>query len=150
MITRSPHNISRQGFTLIEIMVVVITLGALAALGLTNYNKVVERGHCTNAKENLRRIHSAAQIYALKHGGSGMPVLSTTATINLTFNINIEDPYFNYTTYYDPGHGPILSRANATRISGPSYICSAPFGLQLDDTNPSCNNLEYCDSLEGP
>lgn len=147
---RSPHNISRQGFTLVEIMVVVITLGVIMSLALTNYGRVVERGHCTNAKNNLRRIHSAAQVYALKNGGSGMPVLSSTFTINQTFNINIVDPYFNYSTYFDPGHGPILSQATATRIGAPGYSCSAPFGIPLNDTNPGCDSLAYCDSVELP
>ena len=144
--SRKPRN---NGFTLIEIMIVVITLGVISSLALLSYSKVLERGHCANAKENLRRIHAAVQIYYLKHGNSGIPGLSSAETINNTFNINIVDPYFNYSTYYDPGHGPILSQGHATRLNGPTYMCSAPFGIPINDTNPSCTSADYCDSV-GP
>ena len=149
MVIHSHHNISRQGFTLIEIMVVVITLGVISSLALISYNKVVERGHCTNAKENLRRIHSAAQLYALKNPGVTMPVLTSTIGVNHTFKINIVDPYFNYSTYI-AGPVPPGSTGYADRLGGPIYRCSAPFGIPLNETNPGCNNLEYCDSAELP
>jgi len=57
----------KRGFTLIELVVVIIIVGILATLGLTQYTKVVERGRSAEAKSILGSLRSAEVAYKLDH-----------------------------------------------------------------------------------
>lgn len=51
------------GFTLIELMIVVVILGILASLALIKYGQMLEKSKEGSTKGNLNSIHSAAAIY---------------------------------------------------------------------------------------
>ena len=55
----------RQGFTLIEIMVVVVILGILAALIAPNVIGRIDEAHVTAARNDIRTIESALQLYRM-------------------------------------------------------------------------------------
>ncbi|MDD5130223.1 MAG: prepilin-type N-terminal cleavage/methylation domain-containing protein, partial [Candidatus Omnitrophica bacterium] len=40
----------KKGFTLVELIIVVIIVGILASIGLTQYNKVVEKSRAAEAR----------------------------------------------------------------------------------------------------
>lgn len=55
----------KKGFTLIELIVVIIIVGVLAAIGLTQYTKIVEKGHAAEARTvlgSLRSLEVAANL----------------------------------------------------------------------------------------
>jgi len=49
----------KKGFTLVELIIVVIIVGILASIGLTQYNKVVERGRASEARMILGTLRGA-------------------------------------------------------------------------------------------
>ena len=53
----------RKGFTLVELMVVVVIIGILAAIAVTNYLKVQAKSKQSEAKINLAAICSAQLSY---------------------------------------------------------------------------------------
>ncbi|MEE9135759.1 MAG: type II secretion system major pseudopilin GspG, partial [Gammaproteobacteria bacterium] len=63
-ITRYP-TVFQQGFTLIEIMVVVVILGILAALIAPNVIGRIDEARVTAAGTNIRTIESALQLYRM-------------------------------------------------------------------------------------
>ena len=59
---------SRRGFTLIEMLVVVIIIGALIAIGLPQYYRTVYRSRNVQLKEAVATVASAQRAYHLKYG----------------------------------------------------------------------------------
>lgn len=46
----------KKGFTLLELIIVIIIIGILATLGLTQYARMVERGRGAEARQLLGNI----------------------------------------------------------------------------------------------
>ena len=60
------HNVLK-GFTLVEVMVVVIIIGVLAAIGIPQYTKTLEKGKMREAEANLYTMYMAEKMYKLDH-----------------------------------------------------------------------------------
>lgn len=57
-----------QGFTLVELVVVVVILGILAGVGIQQFGNVQERARQSAHEANVKVLTSAAQMYALLTG----------------------------------------------------------------------------------
>ena len=58
-------NQEEQGFTLVELMVVVVILGILAGIGIQQFGNVQETARENANKANVRLLVSAAQMYLI-------------------------------------------------------------------------------------
>ncbi|MEL0341723.1 MAG: prepilin-type N-terminal cleavage/methylation domain-containing protein [Deltaproteobacteria bacterium] len=56
-----------HGFSLMEVMIVVVIIGILAALAYPNLEKYLKRARQTEAKTNLSAIYTAQKIYFTLH-----------------------------------------------------------------------------------
>ena len=59
-----PKSSQRNGFTLVEIMIVVAIIGMLATLAIPNYVKSRGQAHRVSCINNLRQIDGAVQTWA--------------------------------------------------------------------------------------
>jgi type II secretion system protein G len=57
----------RAGFTLVEILIVVIILGILAAVTIPNYGNAAQSARESNLKENLAKIRAHIELYRNQH-----------------------------------------------------------------------------------
>lgn len=93
------NNKSKKGFTLVEIMIVVVIIGLLAAMAIPAFQKVRATSQDKTVTNNLRQIASAAQQYLLEHGVGSVtvtdlyPTYLTTPTqvANETYPTTITD-----------------------------------------------------------
>ena len=58
----------RRGFTLVEIMVVVVILGLLIAIAVPTYRRFQRKSQNTTFVNNLRLFTQAFETYAMKYG----------------------------------------------------------------------------------
>ena len=105
---------NKKGFTLLEIIIVIIIVGLLTALALPNYFTMLYQGAANAAQNNLITIYNAQKSYYLSPAGNGTYYNSSSnndlTNINTVFNLNITDPSFQYT---------------CVTAAGPSYTCTA-------------------------
>ena len=53
----------QEGFTLVEILIVVVIIGILAAIAIPTYFKYVERGYASDAKVQMKNILENSKLY---------------------------------------------------------------------------------------
>lgn len=117
----SPSKSSSRSFTLIELIIVIIIVAILAAVGLTQYTKVVEKGREAEARQILGVVYKLARQYYLENG------TVTTITLN-DMNIGTDadqiplscrsSHYFYYTRGSSPTDNYLYLRAYRCREGG--------------------------------
>ncbi len=71
-----------RGFSLLEILAVILIIGVLASLLLPMYNKAVERSRSAEGLLLLRRLYDSQKIYQTAHG----KFASSFADLDFTFS----------------------------------------------------------------
>ncbi len=101
----------RRGFTIIEIMVVVVIIGILASIALFQYNKIIDKAKIVSLKANMHSLEISIELYATDNGGNYPSNSDTTGLGEYLFK-NIKNPYDNsphWLTTSDPAEiGEVL------------------------------------------
>ena len=59
---------NKKGFTLLELLVVVLIIGILSAVALPRYQKAVEKSRVTQAITLLKAVYDAQKVYYMANG----------------------------------------------------------------------------------
>lgn len=66
---------NQKGFTLMELMIVIVIIGVLAAIGVPAYSGYVERANKAVCKSNRRSIETAVQLYKMDYPTADLTAL---------------------------------------------------------------------------
>jgi type IV pilus assembly protein PilE len=103
-----------QGFTLIELMIVVAIIGILTAIALPSYNEYIQRGHRADARAGLLQAQQWLERAATANG-----VYPTTLPNPLQWRLSdgTADPTKRYTIGFQAGNTNAAFTLVATRKS---------------------------------
>ena len=112
--------LKKKSFTLIEILVVIIIIGILAALALPGFGVSKERVLDKEAKANLALIQAAEKIYKMESGiyypSSG--TTSVVADINTYLRVNLPTGALSWSYTVDGDN----SQTTASRLPAASRV----------------------------
>lgn len=114
----------QRGFTIVELLIVIVVIGILAAITIVAYNGVTARANATSAKAAASSVLSKAQAYNADGPTSAFPVdpdnLTTAAS----------------TTTYALTGITFMATDATTAPTGPSQVkfftCASPTGIQVE------------------
>ncbi len=69
---------NERGFTIMELLVVIVIIGVLAAIGVPAYNNMIEKARTTACQANRRTIATAAGMYWAENGKYPDAITDTT------------------------------------------------------------------------
>lgn len=116
-----------KGFTLLELIIVIIVIGILASIALPRYIEVAERGRASEGKSLLGILRSAQLRYQIEHGNytNALGDLDATYTVPKYFSIALT--------------GTAANLASVTRNALDVNPTFAGYVLQIsDDGNITC------------
>jgi type IV pilus assembly protein PilA len=82
-------NNSNKGFTLVEIMIVVVIIGLLAAMAIPAFQKVRQSSQDKAVLNNARQLAAAADQYFLENGVSSVTQGSLVGSTNYVKALNL-------------------------------------------------------------
>ena len=75
----------QEGFTLVEILIVVVIIGILAAIAVPTYFRYVERGYAKDAEIQIKNIYENSKLYYSENDGfpDDVPTMNTEGYANI-------------------------------------------------------------------
>ena len=124
----------RRGFTLLELLLVLIVVSLLTATALVSYSKVTERARATEAVQNLSAIRTGEMVYQEEHG-IFVEALDNPS-INAFFDIGITPRYFDYQVI-PTGPGAFVATATAKSVMPDSLVIAMDHTGQISYFYPA-------------
>jgi type IV pilus assembly protein PilA len=87
---------TQKGFTLIELMIVVVIIGILAAIAIPNFIAMQNRAKEGSTKANMHTVQLAAEDYGVQNDGAYAGTMDTDHIANL-LPTNFKNPFDNTT-----------------------------------------------------
>ncbi len=131
-----------RGFTLVELMIVVIVIGILAAVAIPMYQIVPERSRATEAVAGLDSIRSSLRVYYAEHGSYADANFIDGARVTVGGILGVKDTdlsgrYFSsecYTFQGDAGANSFVVECDGAASTAPEAAEASNIVVTIDES----------------
>lgn len=82
----SLKKVTQKGFTIVELLIVIVVIGILAALVITTYNGIQQKGRNTERTTDLKAVQGQLEAYYAQNGAyPATSQLGATSATNVSF-----------------------------------------------------------------
>ncbi len=129
----------KRGFTLIEIVTVMVIVGVLAAMAIPMFIRSLEEAKNREAQAALRLIRATERLYYLEY--EAFVSASSTAEINDRLDVDIESENWNFEVLVDNTVSPPTFTAIAHRT-----LDGRRRDMRISDDSPNveCHEIDCC------
>jgi len=137
-----------EGFTLIELMIVVVLVGVVAGFGIPTYTKIIRKSNERSAILGVITIAKANEVYEVTNPDYLPGNNLNLAAINAGLSIDLKSLGINYRYF-----GPTVPSPNTFRAQGgspgpPPFTVRATEGpISIAGGNPCCAPGPACPTL---
>ena len=152
------HSKARQGFTLVEILIVVVILGILAAIVIPQFTSASEDARASSLVSQLQTIRSQMELYQIQNNGN-YPTITGTDWDAMTIRdeTNNTGPYLQQAPRNPFGPGDTasvtvvdglteLNAHNATNWNYDPNTGQIKANLNLTEDQANDRNLNFSDA----
>ncbi|MDB5178024.1 MAG: Type secretion system protein [Candidatus Saccharibacteria bacterium] len=128
----------QKGFTIVELLIVIVVIGILAAITIVAYNGIQQRGRDAQRQSDIKTVAKALEMYYLDEGR--FPPAQGSASIGSGWSSTADNSWANLAFYLVPKYISALPRdpistpgTNITNAQGYNY------GFFADKSGYYCN-----------
>ena len=143
---------AQKGFTIVELLIVIVVIGILAALVVTTYNGIQQKARDTERKTDLNALHSHAEAYQAENAKYPSPAQFNDATFRSTSlkgldSAAMQDPKWSSTNTNCTSAGAVQMQASNSPVSGCYGYTATPAGCE-NGANGDCAGYTITSNLE--
>lgn len=152
----------QTGFTIVELLIVIVVIAILAAITIVAFNGVQQRAKATALSDGVEKVEKAFRLWAVNDGLSTWPVYGNNPTIASLISTTIMKNYLQNTPlisgqtdanwYYDnDGDSRTTACGYGTQganvfISGVDQALAQQVDDNIDDGALNCGKIRYTGS----
>jgi general secretion pathway protein G len=142
----------RSGFTLVEILIVVIILGILAAIVIPQFSRAAADARTQNLRKQLQTVRAAIQLYRVQHLDKSPDLVGTSWAAftdktdsygNPSVDPNDWGPYLKDTPTNPLANSSTISDSAAAGVGWVYDQASGTFAATADDTGTLFDETQF-------